>query len=258
MRLWRIPSATLALSLAALLCGCGDDDGGSDGSDAGPDPDASQGVPAPFDPDQPYQPRITADQLSPDITNELFPAPVGASWVYQAETDEGVERIEVVVEAETKDVWGTTARVVRDTEFLDDEMTEDTWDWFAQDAAGNVWYLGEDTQEYEDGEVVSTEGSWETGQDGALPGVLMLAEPQVGDQYRQEYFEGEAEDYGEVISLDESVEVEAGSWTGCVKTRDRSVLDPEADEFKYYCPGVGTVLIEEGEVRVELIEYDGL
>jgi hypothetical protein len=229
--------------LLALAAACGSSSGGSDE------------LPAPFDPGRPYQPRVTGSELSADIANPLFPAPVGASWVYEAETDEGVERIEIEVEAGTKEVWGTTARVVRDTAFLDGEIIEDTWDWFAEDAAGNVWYMGEDTQEYEGGEVVSTEGSWEAGLDGALPGVIMLAEPALGDAYRQEFLAGEAEDYGEVVSLDESVEVPAGSFTGCLKTRDRSVLDPEVDELKYYCAGVGLVLEEEGDVRVELLEY---
>jgi hypothetical protein len=225
-------------------------------TDSDPGPDPGDSLPAPFDPARPYEPRITAEELSADITNPLFPAPVGATWVYEAQTDEGLERIEIEVEAETKDVWGTTARVVRDTAFLDGEMIEDTWDWFAQDGDGNVWYMGEDTQEYENGTVVSNEGAWEAGVDGALPGIVMLGDPQVGDEYRQEFFEGEAEDWGQVVSIDESVDVEAGSWTGCVKTRDRSVLDPELDEFKYYCDGAGTVLVEEGDVRVELIELD--
>lgn len=237
---------TLGLALSAA---CSDSS-----SDPGPGPDDT--LPAPFDPDRPYEPRITAEELSAEITNSLFPAPVGATWVYEAQTDAGLERIEIEVEAETKAVWGTTARVVRDTAFLDGEMIEDTWDWFAQDGDGNVWYMGEDTQEYENGEVVSTEGAWEAGVDGALPGIVMLGDPQVGDEYRQEFLEGEAEDWGEVVSVDESVDVEAGSWTGCIVTRDRSVLDPELDELKYYCDGVGTVLVEEGDVREELIELD--
>jgi hypothetical protein len=237
---------TAPLGLALCLAACGSDS-------AGADPDA---VPAPFDPARPYQPLVTAGDLSADITNPLFPAPVGASWVYQAETEEGLERIEIAVEAGTNDVWGAKARVVRDTAFLDGEVIEDTRDWFAEDAGGNVWYMGEDTQEYEDGEVVSTAGSWEAGVGGALPGVVMLADPKVGDEYRQEFFEGEAEDYGEVVALDQSVDVPAGSFTGCVKTRDRSVLEPDLDEFKYYCSGVGNVLVEEGDVRVELLEYD--
>ena len=250
---------SLALSLSASACGSDSGSGPGDGADAGPDGDGNAGsVPAPFDPGQPYEPQVSADDLSPEITNAFFPAPVGATWVYEAETDEGQGRIEVAALAGTESVWGAEVRILRDTESIDGEVIEDTRDWFAQDAAGNVWYMGEDTAEYEGGEVVSTEGSWTSGVDGALPGVQMLGDPQIGDEYRQEFFEGEAEDYGEVVSLDESVEVPAGSWTGCVRTRDRSVIEPDVEEFKTYCDGVGLVLEEEGDARVELIEYTGL
>lgn len=230
-------------------------------SSSSPDPtpdETDDENPAPFAPGEGYDPLVAADDLSATVDNSFFPAPVGAQWVYEAETEDGLERIEVSVDAETKDVWGTTARVIRDTVYVDDELAEDTWDWFAQDGDGNVWYLGEETYEYEDGEITCACGAWEAGLDGALPGVIMLATPEVGDEYRQEFFEGEAEDYAEVISLNETVTVAAGTFEGCLKTRDRSVLDPEADEFKYYCPGVGNVLIEDGDERAELVEYSGL
>jgi hypothetical protein len=214
--------------------------------------------PAPFDPGDTYDPDVDAADLSPEIGNSLLPWPVGATWSYQAETDEGLEVIEIAVEAETRAVWGATARVVRDTVYLDDEMIEDTWDWYAQDSIGHVWYLGEETYEYEGGVVVCMCGAWEAGVDGALPGVVMLAAPEVGDVYRQEYLVGEAEDVAEVVALDVTVTVPAGTFEGCVKTRDRSAIDPELDEYKYYCPGVGNVLTEEDDVRVELIEYSGL
>lgn len=222
------------------------------------DSDEDADVPAPFDPDTAYEPDVTAAELSAAVTNPLFPAPVGATWTYEGDTPDGLERIEIVVEPGTFRVWDVEARIVRDSAFLDDELVEDTRDWFAQDARGHVWYLGEDTAEYEDGVIVSMEGAWKAGVDGALPGIVMLADPQVGDVYRQEYFEGEAEDYAEVISVDASVEVPAGSFTGCLKTRDLSAIEPALDEFKYYCPGVGNVLVEEGDVRIELIEYAGL
>src|SRR5688572_14677318 len=140
--------------------------------------------PAPFDPGEMYAPDVVAAQLSPEITNALFPAPVGARWIYEAETDEGLERIEVTVPGDTRGVWGATARVVRDTVYRDGEMIEDTWDWYGQDDDGHVWYLGEDTFEYENGMVVCSCGAWESGVDGALPGVNMLAQPAVGDVYR--------------------------------------------------------------------------
>jgi hypothetical protein len=214
--------------------------------------------PAPFDPASEYAPSVVGSDLETLVDNPFFPAPVGARWVYEATTDEGVERIEVEVLGETRPTWGVLATVVRDTVHLDGALIEDTWDWYSEDADGNVWYLGEDTYEYEDGEVVCSCGAWEAGVNQALPGVVMLGEPRVGDVYRQEYLRGEAEDLATVISVAESVTVPAGSWTGCLKTRDRSAIDPELDELKYYCPNVGNVLVEEGDTRVELIEYSGL
>jgi hypothetical protein len=231
---------------AFLLAACGGDD-------------SSSTVPASFDPSKPYAPDVTPAALTPEITHELMPTPVGATWTYESVTPDGTERIEIVVEAETKDIAaGAVAREVRDTAFFEDVMIEDTRDWFGQDADGNVWYLGEDTAEYEAGVVTSTEGSWEWGVNDALPGVVMLAAPHVGDSYRQEYLVAEAQDYATIVSLDETVTVPAGTFEHCLKTHDQSALDPTLDELKYYCPGVGQVLTEEGEVREELIAYTGL
>lgn len=255
---------TLILGLPAPACGdsgSSSPDSGGGGSDAGGadagGADASS-VPAAFDPSQPYAPDIDPADLSADITHPLFPIPVGATWTYAAVTPDGNERTEISVEEATVDINGVAAREVRDTVYLDDELLEDTHDWFVQDSAGNVWYVGEDTAEYEAGEVVSTAGSWEWAVDGALPGVVMLAEPHVGDAYRQEYLVGEAEDYADIVSLDESVDVPAGTFTGCLKTRDRTTVEPDVVEFKYYCAGAGNVLTEEGDVRDELTAYTGL
>jgi hypothetical protein len=197
---------------------------------------------------------VEPSDLSSNVTNPFLPMPVGATWTITADTDEGVETIEVEVTTDAKTVWGVEALVVRDRAFLDGVIIEDTWDWFAQDGAGNVWYLGEETQEYVDGMPGTTAGSWEAGVDGALPGIVMLADPTVGTSYRQEYFKGEAEDYGTVVSLDESVSVPAGEFDNCIKIRERSVIDPELDEMKYYCSGVGNVLIEEEDVSEELTD----
>jgi len=214
--------------------------------------------PAPYDPSTPFVPQVSPEDLQATVNNPLFPLPLGARWVYEAETPDGLERIEVIVKHEPKDVWGTTATSVQDTVTVDGEIVEDTTDWYAQDSDGHVWYMGEDTCEFEDGECVLHAGAWTAGVDGALPGVVMLDDPQLDDVYRQEYYEGEAEDYAIVVSLDETVEVPAGSFTNCLKTRDKSAIDPTLDEFKYYCPGIGNVLVEEGDVRVELVEYSGL
>jgi hypothetical protein len=232
---------TMAFGIASGACG-------SDGDPKKP------GEKAPFGPNDPYAVTVEAADLSSTVTNPYLPMPVGASWVIEADTEDGLERIEVSVTTDAKNVWGVDALVVRDTAYLEGVIIEDTWDWFAQDGDGNVWYLGEDTQEYVDGMAGARTGSWEAGVDGALPGIVMLANPVVGENYRQEYLKGEAEDYGTVVSLDESVSVEAGDFDNCIKIRERSVIDPELDENKYYCEGVGNVLIEEGDVTEELVE----
>jgi hypothetical protein len=235
-------SLLLPLLLSAPACG-GDDDGGSGGN------------PAEFDPDTQYAPDIDTAQLSAEVDNPLFPLPVGATWNYQAPGPDGLEEIAVSVEEATIEVWGAQVRVVRDTASIDGEMIEDTRDWYAQDQDGNVWYMGEDTAEYENGQVVTTEGSWTSGESGALPGVIMLGDPQVGLAYRQEYLAGEAEDYAEVVSLDETVEVGDQTYTGCLKTNDLSAVE-DLNEFKYYCPHIGNVMTEEADTTESLISYD--
>jgi hypothetical protein len=190
--------------------------------------------------------------------------PVGAKWVSELVTDDGTEHIEVTVQAETRTVWGAEVRVVRDTATFipagetTGELIEDTEDWFAQDGAGNVWYMGEATTAYDPGMEPSTAGSWEAGVDDALPGIVMLASPKVGQEYRQEYYAGEAEDYAIVRTLDVSPSVPAGDYEGCIKIEERSVLEPDVQEFKYYCEGVGNVLVEEEGDREELLETSGL
>ena len=200
-----------------------------------------------------YDPSIDPADFVAEIDNPLWPLAVGTAWVFEGKG----ERIEVTVTADTKEILGVTATVVRDTVSVDDEVIEDTFDWYAQDADGNVWYLGEDTKEYEGAEVVSTAGSWEAGVDGAKPGIVMHAtQPAAGSPYRQEYYAGEAEDMAEVVSLDESVTVSYGTFDHCLKTREFTPLEPDVNEYKYYCAGVGLVLeqaVATGD-RIELVE----
>jgi hypothetical protein len=166
--------------------------------------------------------------------------------------------VEVTVTDRTKEILGIEATVVHDVVSEDGELVEDTYDWYAQDKDGNVWYLGEDTKEYEDGKVKSTEGSWEAGVDGAEPGILLPGEPEVGMRYRQEYYDGEAEDNGEILSLDEHTEVPFGSFDGVLKTKDTTPLEPDVLEHKFYAKDVGPVLavaISGGSGREELLRF---
>jgi hypothetical protein len=208
-----------------------------------------------------YTVDISAEDFVDVVDNPLFPLPVGARWAYESVGGGDPEHIDVVVLDETREVMGIAATVVRDTVKVGDEVIEDTYDWYAQDQDGNVWYLGEDTAEYENGEVTSTEGSWEAGVNGALPGIIMKAAPRVGDAYRQEYLEGEAEDLAKVVRLDESQQLSIGSLTGLVVIQEWTPLSPDVVEEKYYAAGLGNVLevmtVGGGE-RVELVDHSGL
>lgn len=202
-----------------------------------------------------YSPIIDPADFVAGIDNEYFPLTPGTTFIYQGETEEGIERIEDYVTHQSREILGVTCTVVRDKVWVDDELVEETFDWYAQDKEGNVWYFGEDSKEYENGVVVGTEGSWEAGVDGAKPGIIMEGNPRIGDSYRQEYYEGEAEDMGEVLSLNESVSVPYGSFENCLKTKDWTPLEPGIVAHKFYAPGVGLVLeIEAGLERVELVD----
>jgi len=204
-----------------------------------------------------YSPPIDPAGFTTAVDNPFFPLDPGARWVFEGRVDEGLERTVVEVTGETRVVMGVTCVVVRDTVTLDGEVIEDTWDWFAQAADGAVWYFGEETYEYENGEVTSTAGAWEAGVDGAQPGIVMPAQPQVGDSYRQEYYEGEAEDVAEVLSLTESATVPVGTYEDVLMTEDINPLEPEVVEHKYYARGVGpilTVQVQGGSDREELVE----
>jgi hypothetical protein len=198
-----------------------------------------------------YAPTIEAAQFVASVDNDYVPLSPGTRFVY--ETPSGGERVEVHVTEETRDVMGVTCTVVMSREYEDGELVEETADWYAQDAAGNVWYFGEETKEYKDGAVVSTAGSWEAGVDGAQPGIIMKGTPTVGDSYRQEYYAGHAEDMGEVLSLEESVTVPYGTFDSVLMTKGWTPLEPGDVEHNYYAPGVGLVLEVEGDDRLELV-----
>jgi hypothetical protein len=205
-----------------------------------------------------YAPTIDPQKFTTDITNPLFPLRPGTRWVYQGPDEEGtIERKEVVVTSDRRQIMGVTCVVVHDVVSVDGETIEETFDWYAQDTDGNVWYFGENTREMEGGKVVSTEGSWEAGKDGAQPGIMMKAAPQVGDRYHQEYYEGQAEDMAEVLSVDDKRTVPHGSYEGVLKTKDWNPLEPGIVEHKYYARDVGTIFEEavEGETgHLELLE----
>ena len=184
------------------------------------------------------------------------------------EGEEITETITVRVTDKTKLIDGITCIVVNDLviEGEDDTPIEDTDDWYAQDLAGNVWYCGEISENFElfdgdnpeEAELVDIDGSWKAGRDGAKAGILFPAIPQVGDIIRQEVAWGEAEDVIEILSLTGSESTgPASCLDNCLVTRDFTPLDPAANENKYYVPGIGFIVeinLENGE-RLELVEF---
>ena len=140
----------------------------------------------------------------------------------------------------------------------DGELMELTLDWYAQDAAGNVWYFGEETAEYEGGQVTSTHGSWEAGVDGAQPGIVMPADPVIGLVYRQEFYAGEAEDLAKAVELGATADTPAGSYTDVLVTEDWTPLEPDLLERNFYAPGIGLVMerqISGGSGVTRLVEF---
>lgn len=193
--------------------------------------------------------------LQADVTNPFFPLPPGMTLVYHTQTSTGLELDSTSVVG-TKVVHGFTATEVHDRVYVADSLQEDTYDWFAQDTAGNVWYLGEDTKEYAHGVVVSTEGTWQWGVHGALPGIIVWGDTtgMVGKMYRQEFDRDNAQDVGKIVALNQSVTVAFGTLTGCIKTEEWSTLESGPHENKYYCPQLGTALeVGGGGERTELV-----
>jgi hypothetical protein len=193
------------------------------------------------------------------IDNEYWPMTPGSRWLYrEADTRGHVQKVDVEVTTRTRQVLGIDVTVILDVVSHRGALVEKTFDWYAQDVCGNVWYMGEKTKEYEDGQVVSTAGSWEAGVDGAYAGIAMPADPEVGLGYRQEYYAGEAEDAAEVLSIKEKAQVPYGHFGHVVLTKDTTPLHPRILEYKMYAKGIGPVLImgvSGGSDREELVRF---
>lgn len=209
---------------------------------------------------EPYTVNITAADFVAGIDNPYLQFIPGSKWVYEAKLENGTtERNEVEVLTEMRDVNGVSATVVHDTVAADGQLVEETYDWYAQDKDGNVWYLGEQVDNYENSALVDHAGSWEWGKDGALPGIMMWADPSahLNEAYYQEYYAGKAEDRGQVLRVAESVTVPFGSYENVVKTYDFSAIDPDLKSNKFYAAGVGNIKefdLSAGE-EVVLIEF---
>jgi hypothetical protein len=214
--------------------------------------------PPPSDLPQGSEPvKLDPGDFTTQIDNRYWPMRPGSRWVYREPGENGrTQRVTVtVMHRTTRVAAGIRARVVHDVVTQGGKLVEDTYDWYAQDRAGNIWYLGEDTTEHQDGGT-SREGSWEAGVDGAQAGVIMPARPRVGLRYRQEYYAGHAEDRAQVASLHGRAVVPFGRFSDVLVTRDVNPLRKGPAEHKYYAKGIGPVLgASGGGSREELVSF---
>lgn len=210
-----------------------------------------------------YNPIIKAADFTTQITNKYFSLPVGSKFTYESQTPDGLERIEISISGQTRRVMGVNTLVYRDKVWLDGVLIEDTKDYLAQHKnTGDVWYFGENVNNYENGVLVDHDGTWLAGQDldkigtQAKPGIWVKANPQKGDTYLQEYYPDIAEDTVDVLSIKAKVKTKFGDLENCLKTYDYTPLDDQSKEHKYYCPAqknlkLGTRVLTEHLIQDE-------
>jgi len=205
-----------------------------------------------------------SDNINPDdfpnsiiINNPFLPLEAGNTFIYKGVKDGKQQKDHFAVTDRTVVIDGVSCRVVHDKVFMQGFLQEDTFDYFAQDRDGNVWYFGEDTKELDrHGNVVTTAGSWRAGVNGAQPGVIMEAHPKVGDHYFQELAAPLAQDEAVVLNLHKTVAVPFGTFTNCLETREFTQLEPGNVEHKFYARGIGFVLgvvVKGGKERLALV-----
>jgi hypothetical protein len=204
-----------------------------------------------------YTAKIDPTKFTTNITNRYMPLHPGTTLTFEA-TKEGVtESTLVTVTRDTATIMGVKAVTVHDVVRTGGKVTEDTYDWYAQDADGNVWYMGEDTKKYDNGKL-STEGSWRGGVNEAQPGIIMEAQPKVGDHYRQEYLKGHAEDEATVVQTHGTLKVGTKTYTDVLATDENTRLEPDVVERKFYAPGVGFIYLKTLKGPAEVQRLTGM
>jgi hypothetical protein len=242
----KLLSALILGATVVVVAGCGAPSGSSGSNASGPGEKTQQA----------YAPHIDPADFTTRIDNKYFPLEPGTTFVYIGTFHGRAERDVMAVTHDTRRVMGVKCLVASDRVTEDGKLIEQTYDWYAQDNKGNVWYFGEHVTEYKNGKVTGHEGSWESGVDGARPGIAMRASPRVGQTYRQEYSRGVAEDRARVLKLDGSVNVPYGSYNHVLVTEEFTPLEPGVVERQYYVAGVGDIVeatVKGEPERIELV-----
>ena len=203
----------------------------------------------------PRPPAVDPGNFTSPVANPYFPLEPGTVSVLRGQ-DQGqrfFERFKVT--ADTKVIQGVTNTVILDRLWEDGYLAEVTYDWYAADNDGNVWYFGEDTATYDEkGNVLSRHGSWEAGVDGAVAGIIMPADPRPTDAYRQEFYAGEAEDQAWIVQNHASKTVPYGHLDQLVRSFEWARLEKKVMVEKLFAPGLGLVYEEAIAGSVESLE----
>jgi hypothetical protein len=206
-------------------------------------------------------PGFNPADFSTTIDNPLYPLSSFDTKIFEGqetdpETGEVVDTALVsTVLPRTSRVAGVEVLVLEERAYEDGELIERALDYFAQHRDGTVYYFGERVDNYENGKLVDHSGSWLAGKRGAQPGIVMPADPFVGQVFKQENAPGVAEDQARVLALDETIRTPVGRFTGCLLAEDSSPLDPGVIDNKWYCPGIGLVRDEGPDGFIELVDY---
>jgi hypothetical protein len=205
------------------------------------------------------KPLVNVSNFSATVDNPWFPLHPGAKWIYAGTEDGDKTRDVVFVTGRTKTIAGVQCVVVSDNVYTNGKLSETTYDYYAQDRHGNVWYFGEDTADLDKhGHVTSREGTWLTGRDGARPGIVMKAHPKVGVSYEQEHYAGHAEDQARVVATGAHVSTRAVTSSNVLVTLEWTPLEPKVREHKYYVRGYGQVkevVFRGGHETSSLVSY---
>jgi hypothetical protein len=206
-----------------------------------------------------YNPHIIPLEFIEGVSHSFFPLIPGRTMEYAVAVGGEAVSLTVTDTAHTKLILGILCLGVQDRVSTPEWLLEDTWRWYAQDMKGDVWYFARETKKY-DREVVTESWSWQAGVDGAKPGRIMPGKPQdfLNKEFWQAYAPGKAEEKAQILSVNETVAVPFGSFSGCVKVKAYSDLDPGALEYRYYAPGVGLILCEEGATGSRRIQLVGI
>jgi hypothetical protein len=233
-RLAALSCAVAALGASTAAGGCGSQ------SSRPTNPQATVAAPTTARPAAgAYHPNIDPARFTHRITNPYYELPTGGVRITKGTKDGVPQTHTTTVTNRTKLIAGVRCVVVKDIVTSRGALVEKVSDWYAQDDTGNVWYFGEATADYEKGVVVSTKGSWETGVDGAEPGIVMPAHPKPGPAFYSEFRPGVAEDKAQVLDVHATLRIPYGSYRNVVVVRDSNPLDPQLVSHKWYARGIG-------------------